>query len=410
MLRVYLSNTLGLTVIQGSSLLIPVLLIPIIVRVGGVEAYGQYATVLAYYSFAALICDFGFDYSAVRELKNYEGEPEERARIIRETLSAKCVLFAAAAPFAAFTLVEVGGINDTPLVVSGLLIPAASVFSVQWLYLAEGKLVHLSIPVTVARVASLVGIFVCFPRLPSIALAVAITAVPVLGVQCLFWVTEVKQMQGKRSLSLPAAVRGISKGFTGFSITFLSSCIAMSSVVVVSAVAGPREVGVFAAVEKIAKAAFGIAKPFLVALYPEMSSLFRRSRAQWRRVIRRVVIGALAIGALSVLGIVVGWTWLSAALLGHGSPESRLIAYAFAVWLCIGVINNALGIQGLIASGNERQYQRALGIAVFLLTTGYVTLGVEYGVVGVLGALLIAETSLLGLNARAFSRLASSGA
>ncbi len=399
-------NTLGLTLIQGLNMVVPVLLIPIIASVQGIDAYGRYATVFAYYFFAALLCDYGFDYSSVRRLARNRDHPLERRRIVSETFSAKLILFVIAAPLCAGALILFAGIKDSALLAAGALIPATSVVSVHWLYLAEGRLVRLVIPVGIARAVSLIAVLALYPVWPSLALVVSLATTPVLFVQAVLWIREHHDWD----FSLHAALQAIRDGRSAFYITFASSYIATSSVVVLSTFASPREIGAFAAVERLSKAAFGIAKPFLNALYPEMSAMFHNSHERWRSLVRRVVVVAIAVGALYAFAVATFWPTVELLILAKPTSGTQFIAFGFATWLTIGLVNNALGIQGLIASGHDAQYATSISFAAAMLTVGYLVLGRPFGALGVLASMLLAEMTLLLGNSRAYRAVVESNA
>ncbi len=399
-------NTLGLTMVQGLNMVIPVLLIPIIASVQGIEAYGRYATVFAYYFFAALFCDYGFDYSSVRRIARSRGQPLERRRIVSETFSAKLILFGVAAPMCAAALALLAGINDVALLAAGALIPATSVVSVHWLYLAEGRLVKLVIPVGIARTVSFIAVLSLYPIWPSLALVVFLVTAPVLFVQVVLWIREHRDW----AFSLDAALQAIRDGRSAFYITFASSYIATSSVVALSTFASPRDIGAFAAVERLSKAAFGVAKPFLSALYPEMSAMFQDSHVRWQSLVRRVVVVAIAVGGVYAFVIAAFWPAVELLILANPNSGTRFIAFGFATWLTIGLVNNALGIQGLIASGHEALYATSISLAAAMLTVGYLVLGRPFGALGVLASMLLAEATLLLGNSRAYRAVVQSNA
>jgi polysaccharide transporter, PST family len=403
--RRYVSNVLGLALLQGMSFLVPIVMIPVIVRVEGIEEYGRYALVMTFYGFAATLCDYGFDFSAVRSLREKGGAIEARRRIIREAMSAKLLLFLACAPVAALALAGFAGIEDAGLVMAGLLVPAASAVSVHWLYLADGKLLQLSIPVAAARVASMIVVLLVYPFWKSTAFVVAVSAALPMLVQLAFWRVRREEGLHPGGLSLHSAIQGLRQGSTAGSMSLVSSYLAMSSVLVAPMVLSPREIGVFAAIERLARGGFGVTKPFLGALYPEMSSLFLQAKHSWVLGIRNVVLAAAGLGGAAFLLIAIAWPVLSQLLFAQSVEEGRWIAYGFAAWLTIGVMNNGLGIQGLVASGGEAAYRRGLSVAAGVLTAGYAALAAR-GATGLLAAMILAELTLLALNCNALRKVA----
>ncbi len=90
--RQVLKNMTWLTVLQFANYLIPLLIIPYIVRVLGVEIFGKVTYAQNIISYFTLTINFGFDYSATREIAINKADKSARERIFWSVLKQKSIL------------------------------------------------------------------------------------------------------------------------------------------------------------------------------------------------------------------------------------------------------------------------------------------------------------------------------
>ena len=62
--------------------------------------------------------------------------------------------------------------------------------------------------------------------------------------------------------------------------------------------------------------------------------------------------------------------------------------------MIFGILNNLLGIQGLVASGNQKLYSKSFFIGVITVLVLSITLGYYFNVLGVAMATMISEIIL----------------
>ena len=80
-----------------------------------------------------------------------------------------------------------------------------------------------------------------------------------------------------------------------------------------------------------------------------------------------------------------------------------IIIIPLVIWMLLSVINNFLGIQYLVASGNQKLYSQAFTISSLITVVLNVFLGLIYGIYGISIAAPIGEaclTILLFLNGK----------
>ncbi len=90
--RLVASNFLSLSLIQGVNFLLPLLTIPIAVRVIGDDRFGVVNYAMALIAYFQIICDYGFNLTATRQVSMHRDNPEKVSRIYSLTMASKLLL------------------------------------------------------------------------------------------------------------------------------------------------------------------------------------------------------------------------------------------------------------------------------------------------------------------------------
>ena len=88
-------NIASLGVLQATNYLLPLITLPYLVRVLGVEKFGLVAFAQGLIQFFIVFTDFGFNLSATREIASHRKDPEKVARIVWSVLSVRFLLLVA---------------------------------------------------------------------------------------------------------------------------------------------------------------------------------------------------------------------------------------------------------------------------------------------------------------------------
>ena len=90
--KLLLENFLSLGMIQVVSYIIPLISLPYLSRVLGVENFGRVFFAYAFLQYFIVITDFGFGLSAVKEIAQTANKKEECDKIFNSVMGAKCLL------------------------------------------------------------------------------------------------------------------------------------------------------------------------------------------------------------------------------------------------------------------------------------------------------------------------------
>ncbi|WP_227719734.1 oligosaccharide flippase family protein, partial [Yersinia proxima] len=85
-------NIFSLLLLQGSNYIIPLLTLPYLTRVLGVEGFGVYSLTLSLAQYFVILIDFGFNLSASKKIAEHQDDPEYISKVFFETLISKSIL------------------------------------------------------------------------------------------------------------------------------------------------------------------------------------------------------------------------------------------------------------------------------------------------------------------------------
>ena len=134
--------------------------------------------------------------------------------------------------------------------------------------------------------------------------------------------------------------------------------------------------------------------PISQALYPHISVCFSKSFESGRKTVATAAKLVIPVFALAGLAIILLRNHLILIAFGKDYLEYSAIIIPLVLWMLFSVINNFMGIQFLVASGNQKLYSRAFTIGSLITVGMNILLGGVLGIYGVSFAAPIGEISL----------------
>ncbi len=390
-------NTITLLIWQASNYIVPLITVPYLARALGVEQFGLLAVASGIVGYVSLIVDWGFYFSAVQQTAQNASDPNHLRKLFWHVVLAKVLL--GVGPVCLF------------LILAALVPSLNAVLAISLAYLLQ---VLLSIPnaswvlqglerMLGFAVASLLGRFITVPLIllfvhtpDDVVLAAAIQGGSMLvsTIASLYLVSRDVPLR-PIELSLGGALQQIKSGARLFLMTAGVNLYTQSNTVVLGAVAGPAEAGVFGGADRIRRALQGLTGPVSTAVFPRISKLVTTDMRAARRLVRTALIvqggGSLA---LSVLMFALAQP-IAVGFLGSGfAGAAQVLRILSPVPFLVGV-SSVLGTNVMVPLGLTGQLAAITYVSGIISTLALVPLSYRFGAAGAAVAVVATEAMVV---------------
>jgi O-antigen/teichoic acid export membrane protein len=163
--KVLLGNFISLSSLQLIGYFSPLVTFPYLARVIGVEGFGKLAFASSVVVYFDTFADFGFNYTAVRDIAKKRDDIQEVSRIFSIVMTAKFLLFLFSIPIFAIIVYSVPVFYENRLLfwISFMSIPGRILFP-DWLFQAFEKMKYITILNLVSKFLFIALIFVVIEK------------------------------------------------------------------------------------------------------------------------------------------------------------------------------------------------------------------------------------------------------
>lgn len=355
-------NITALFVLKGANALLPLILVPYLVRVLGPEKFGLIAFAQAFIQYFVLLTDYGFNLSATRAAAVCRDDPRRLGLLFASVMLIKMAFFALGGLVLTAVLVLVPRFGaHWPLYALIYLSVLGSVLFPVWLYQGLERMRPITAVTVVGRLLVVGGvlIWVHAPGDYLVAAGLQSGASVVVGILALGLLRRVVRLGWYRP-GLAQLRATLADGWHVFLSTAAISLYTSSNVFILGLLTNPVAVGYFSAAEKVVKAFQDALGPVSQSVYPHIAGLGAGSRAAALGFIRKLLrVQGLATFAASALLFAAAGPIVRVVFGGQYEPSVVLIRWMAWLPFIIG-LSNVFGIQTMLNFDMKRSFTRIL--------------------------------------------------
>jgi polysaccharide transporter, PST family len=375
MIRKLAANNVVLILQYAVNALVPLLLVPHIVRELGLAQFGTLAIALALANYGALIVQYGFHLTGPSWLNRLE-PGETPMDVVWRIASAKTLLLTVVILLMALAtgMAAALGQNLTNAQIWLLIaMPVAAALNTGWHLQVIGRFGSIALLSSVGASLSLIlgfhGVSGDSGGSKFIA-ALALTLGPISVGAGTLVITGIDlwRRASKNKLGFPwrRPWSTLIAGWPLFASQFISALYTASGAIVVGVLAGVEEAGAYGAVERVSSALVGACLLIHTAAYPTLVQLYGTDRTSYIRLMRLVVFGYLTLAAGAVLLAALAWQSLLGFLFGTSGAEHGMLLAAALIWILLGIFGTAL--TGYLATRGDANLVLPLTMKVLTLS------------------------------------------
>jgi len=355
-------NILALYAVQTLNYVLPLVVLPYLLRVLGPHTYGSIAFAQSFMGYAVILTDFGFNLSATRAVSLARDAPTELARVFWSTLAAKLLLLllSIAIIVPAIILVPVFREQWRVFAVCALLVAGAIAFP-QWYFQGLERMRTVAAIHVLTRIASLIATFTLVRSSSDQLIAAAILSTPTVlaAIGCVIAILLKAPVQFYR----PRLV-DVQGAFASSWHLFLSSAAVLlylnTNSFLLGLMSGTYAVALYTVANKIAIAAFNFLGPVMQAIFPRASLVLRRPSEEGKAFISRLALALLPVAAALSLAIFGFAPWIIQFVGGvkfaAAVPVLRVMALLPFVLTCATLLAQVVMVNVGLAKALSRVY------------------------------------------------------
>lgn len=363
-----ISNFLSLSALQGVNYLLPIITLPYLVRILGVEYFGLLAFATAMIMYFNLIVDFGFNISATKEVSVHRDNKNKINEIFSSVMTIKIfLLFITFLMLVCLTFIFDRFEKEATVYFLTFGLVLGQAFFPAWLFQGMEKMKFITYLNIISKAFFTICIFIFVHEKEDYWIVPLLTSLGYIlaGIIAMYIVKTKLEVNYK----IPSWKNF--KFYTRDSSYFFISNVAgslytVSVIVILGLFTNNTIVGYYTAADKIIQAFKGLITPFMQAIYPYISRQVNFSKANGLKIIKKVaLLTAIIMGGIS-FGVFFFSELLVNVILGSEYEKSIIILQLLSPLPFLVAMGNTFGLQTMITFGRKRQFTKIIVINSFI--------------------------------------------
>ncbi|MCV7962680.1 O160 family O-antigen flippase [Escherichia coli] len=386
-------NVIYLVLMQAVNYIAPLVLVPYLTRILGVEKYGVLGLAITVSQYLILLTDFGFNFTASRKIAQFKDSKVRVSQIFWTIISAKFLMmivsFGLIVPFVVFSE-KLNPLKWEIFLVS--LSVVASVIIPSWLFQGLEKVTVFSGINIFSKILIVPLVFIFVKSKEDLLIACLLQG----GVQVFSGIISILYVKYNNIISFKV-VRPklifiyLKESLSVFLGNLSISLYTLSTPLVLALMGTTYQVGLYSATDRIRGAAIGIFIVVGYAIFPRVSYLFKKNPLEANVLLKKIIFIFSILGCLG--GVLVYSIADEIVLVAFGNQylDSAILLKIMAPMFLLIPLSIIMANHLLLPNGFKKEYAKNSVIVCLLHMTYVFPLCKYYGAVGGSYSILISE-------------------
>jgi len=388
-----LINVLSLLAYRGTSFIFPLVTLPYLARILGVEHMGLLALGLACVMYCSTISDWGFNVYTTKDIAQHRDDKQRVTQLFWSTFNAKLILGCSTlAILLLMTWFNPAWHALFYIVLANSTVLFGQLLSFGWLMQAVEKLGKTSIISTVGQFCSIPLTFLLVKTPEDTWLAALIPGV-VAFITAIITLSLVVQMRviGFYRFEPREIMQRIKDSLHVFLAIFGANLFNNINVLILASMTSTYMVGLYNGADRLKKAANSVPEQIGNAFFPRVSHLFHKDRAAAIAATRKSISLSFLISLFIVVFTFFFADYVVRILLGAAFHDSANVLRVAVCGFIFGNISYPAGLQILIPYGLAKQRMHVMFIVGLINIPICCLLAWQYGAIGAASSLVLSE-------------------
>jgi PST family polysaccharide transporter len=385
--KIHRSNVAGnatfLLGLQFANYLFPLITVPYLVRVLGIDNFGLISFAIAFVQYFVIFTDYGFNLTATRSISLCRNEAILIAAEFWSVFFIKAIMMLLSICIYLALVFLIPKFNEHAAVYSCCILAIVGNFLFPvWYFQGIEKMKSIAIINIVVKFLFTIAIFVFVKTSKDYLLTILLQTggvlfagiIAVIVVMCRYPVSFVKPTKNH-------VVKNIKEGWPVFVTIMASTLVNNSNIFILGIYADTTMVGLFAVADKIVRVAINSVGPINTAIFPKVGHLFSTAKNEGVRYLRRVLKYGTILFMIVSLMLLVFADYLVLLVSGQINHAISLMIRIMSLAPLSIFIDNIYGTQVLVNIGKGKEFMKAVlfpGVMSVILSVIFVPIWKGY--------------------------------
>lgn len=387
-----MSNFFSLSVLQGANYILPLITLPYLVRVLGIDNFGILAMATAVIMYLGILVDYGFNTTGTRAISINRNDIKKVEEIYNTIMFIKVFLLLVALLVLSFVLYVFDSLGKYSLIyflTFGILI--GQYLFPTWLFQGLEQMKYITYINLTSKLFFTVCLFIFVKHEEDLYIVPLLNSLGFIigGIVAIFFIKKRFHIRFKLPTSNQVKIQ-LKDGWNIFIASLSGNIYGQGNLILLGAFTTPAIVGYYSIAQKLTVSVVSIFQVFSQTMMPYLSNLQTLDKSKFSEIIKKTLKYSILLNTL-MTGILL---MISDFIYRLVSGESNAIGYySFSFWLIIGfftIINVVL--HPILIALKQDKYIAKIYIFISMSFLGFATiLSLLYSYKGMLSSMLIVE-------------------
>lgn len=352
-------NYFSLTLVQIANYVLPLVYVPIIVRIIGPDKYGLLNFSVAFIAYFNLLITYSFDFTATRKIARDPDNEQYRSIVFSEVFYTQCLLFVFAVLIFTILCNYVPELKSNQTVfIFTFFVCIATLFTQNWLFQAMQDLSKVALFNLISKVLITITILIVVRKMEDYIWQPFLIGIiqTIVAIGSFIWAIRRYNIKLLK-VSLAKCWQVVWKDrIIFFSLVFVN-LYSSTSIVILGLYQTPEQVGYFTSAQRLIIIAQSVLiMPIALTFYPFIGKAFGESREKGLRVAQKLItLIIIFIGLASIVMFFLG-PFVIRTFYGDRFEPAIPVFQILSIVPLLFAINNVLGIQLMVNLGLDMHF------------------------------------------------------